>query len=92
MDADPQMERVLAGGLRDVFVGADTGSLECLAGELLVLIGDEMAAERELVHRGTLATEIEDANLCRVSSSARELGKVSRTFGSGTPRLYLLFG
>ena len=38
VDADPQMERVLAGGLRDVFVGADTGSLKCFAGELLVLI------------------------------------------------------
>ena len=63
VDADPQMERVLAGGLRDVFVGADTGSLECLAGELLVLIGDEMAAEGELVHRGTLATEIKNTDL-----------------------------
>ena len=56
------MERVLAGGLRDVFVGADAGSLEGLAEELLVLIGDKMAAERELDHRGTLATEIEDTD------------------------------
>lgn len=76
----------------NTLVGANTGGFQRLRAQLLVLIGDKMAAEGELVHRGTLATEIEDANLCRVSSSAREPGKVSRTFGSGTPRLYLLFG
>ena len=63
VDADPQMERVLAGGLRDVFVGADTGSLKCFAGELLVLIGDEVDAVRELVDGGTFAAQVENADL-----------------------------
>ena len=63
VDAVPQMERVLAGGLRDVFVGADAGSLEGLAEELLVLIGDKMAAEGEVVNGGSLTTKIEYTNL-----------------------------
>ena len=63
MDADPQVEGILAGGLGDVLVGANTSCFEGLTGELLILIGDEMAAERELVDRGTLAAKIEDANL-----------------------------
>ena len=48
---------------RDVLVGANTGSLEGLRGDLLILVGDEVNAERELVDVGLLATEIEDANL-----------------------------
>ena len=63
VDADPQVEGVLAGGLGDVLVGANTSCFESLAGELLVLIGDKVAAEGELVHRGTLAAKIEDTNL-----------------------------
>lgn len=47
----------------DVLVGANTGSLEGLRGDLLILVGDEVNAERELVDVGLLATEIEDANL-----------------------------
>ena len=46
-----------------VLVGANTGSLEGLRGDLLILVGDEVNAERELVDVGLLATEIEDANL-----------------------------
>ena len=47
----------------DVLVGANTGSLEGLRGDLLILVGDEVNAEGELVDVGLLATEIEDANL-----------------------------
>ena len=43
--ADTEMERVLAGRLDDVLVGADTGRLERLGRELLVLVGDKVAAE-----------------------------------------------
>jgi hypothetical protein len=48
---------------RNVLVGANTGSLEGLRGDLLILVGDEVNAEGELVDVGLLATEIEDANL-----------------------------
>jgi len=63
VDADAHVERVLAGGLCDVLVGADTGGLECLGGQLLVLVRDEVAAEGELIDRGTLAAKVEDTDL-----------------------------
>ena len=63
MDTDPQVEGILAGGLRDVLVCANTSGLEGLAGELFILIGDKVAAERELVDGGTLAAEVEDTDL-----------------------------
>ena len=44
-------------------VGADTGGLEGLGTELLILVGDEVDAQREVVNLRTLAAEIEDADL-----------------------------
>jgi hypothetical protein len=38
MDPDSQVERILAAGLRDVFVGADAGRFERFAGELFVFV------------------------------------------------------
>jgi len=61
--ADAEVERVLARVLDDVLVGADTGGLERLGRDLLVLVRDEVDAERELVDAGLLATEVEDADL-----------------------------
>ena len=46
-----------------LLVGADTGGLEGFGAQLLVLVGDQVDAERELVDVGTLASEIEDADL-----------------------------
>ena len=63
VDADPQMEGVLARSLGDVLVGADTGGFESLGRQLLVLIGYKVAAERELVDGGTLTAKIEDTDL-----------------------------
>jgi len=63
VDADSQMERILARGLGDVFVGADTSSFEGFTRKLLVFIGDEMAAEGEVINGSTLAAQIENANL-----------------------------
>ena len=63
MDAEAQVEGVLAGRLGHVFVGADTGGLERLGRDLLVLVRDEMAAVGEVVERRALAAEIEDADL-----------------------------
>lgn len=48
---------------RDSLVGANTGGFESLRAQLFVLVGDHVDAEREVVDIGTLATEIEDANL-----------------------------
>jgi hypothetical protein len=62
---NPQVERVFAGGLRYIFVGTDTRSLERFTRELLVLVGDKVTAEGELIDRSTLAAEIKDADLRR---------------------------
>ena len=64
VDADTQMETFLSGNLDEVLVGANTGGLESLGGQLLVLVGDQVDAEREVVDVGALAAEIEDADLC----------------------------
>ena len=65
--ADTQVETLLSGVLDEVLVGANTGGLEGLGAHLLILVGDEVDAERELIDTSTLAAEIEDANL-RLSS------------------------
>ena len=61
--ADTQVETLLATVLDEVLVGADTGSLEGLGGQLLILVGDEVDAEREVVDVSLLAAKIEDADL-----------------------------
>lgn len=63
MDADTEMERFLSTVLDEVLVGANTGGLERLGGQLLVLVGDQVNAEREVVYVGLLATKVENADL-----------------------------
>lgn len=63
VSADAEVEAVLAGGLDEVLVGANTGGLEGLGAQLLILVGDEVDAEREVVNVGALAAKIEDADL-----------------------------
>ena len=63
VDADAQVEALLAGELDEVLVGANTGGLEGLGAQLLILVGDEVDAEREVVDVGALAAKIEDADL-----------------------------
>lgn len=92
MDANTQMERILAGNLRHVLVRADTCGFEGLRRKLLVLIRDEMAAEGELVDRRALAAQIEDANLQTKSAKHFNCNHIIHTFESGTPRLYRDFG
>jgi hypothetical protein len=60
---NPQMERVFAGGLCYIFVGTDTRSLERFTRKLLVLIGDKVTAEGELIDRSALTAEVKDADL-----------------------------
>lgn len=47
----------------DVLVGTNTGSLEGLGGQLLILVGDEVNTVGEVVNGSLLTTEIEDADL-----------------------------
>jgi hypothetical protein len=60
---NPQVERVFASGLCYILVGADTGSLERFARELLILIGDKVTTEGELIDRSTLPAEVKDTDL-----------------------------
>jgi hypothetical protein len=64
VNTDTEMETFLSGDLDEVLVGANTGSLESLRGQLLVLVGDKVDAEREIVDVGALAAKIENADLC----------------------------
>ena len=57
------MESLLSGSLDNVLVGANTSGLEGFRRKLLVLVGDEVAAEREVIDGSLLTTEIEDSDL-----------------------------
>ena len=57
------VEAFLAGNLDQVLVGADAGGLERLGAQLLILVGHEVHACRELVDVGALAAQVEDADL-----------------------------
>jgi len=57
---DTQVEGVLATRLDHVLVGANTGGFKSLGTQLLVLVGDEVDAERELIDTSALAAKIED--------------------------------
>jgi len=63
VDAHAEMETLLAGNLDEVLVGADAGGLESLGAQLLVLVGHQVDAEREVIDGSALAAEIEDADL-----------------------------
>lgn len=67
------METILPTGLDEVLVGTYTSCLKSLGRELLVLIRDEVHAEREFIDAGTLAAQIEDADL-GVGNTAVETG------------------
>jgi hypothetical protein len=60
---DSQVETFLSGVLDEVLVGANAGGLEGLGAQLLILVGDKVDAEREVVNVGTLAAQVEDADL-----------------------------
>lgn len=60
-------------GSDNVLVGANTGGLESLGGQLLVLVGNQVDAHGEVIHVGLLTTKIEDTNL-RVGNTTVEPG------------------
>ena len=63
VNADAEVETLLTGGLDEVLVGANTGGLEGLRAQLLILVGDHVDAEREVIDGSALAAKIEDTNL-----------------------------
>jgi hypothetical protein len=71
VDTNTQVERIFSRRLGDILVGTDTGCFECLRRKLLVLVRDEMAAEREFVHGGTFTSKVKYANLTRNSGVER---------------------
>jgi co-chaperonin GroES (HSP10) len=63
VNPDPQVESLFTGSLDNVLVGANSSSLQSLGGQLLVLVGNEMATEGEVVDIGPLSSQIKDSNL-----------------------------
>jgi hypothetical protein len=61
--SDTQMEGILSRGLGHILVGTDTGSLESLRGQLLVLVGNQVDTEGEVVDASTLTAKIENPDL-----------------------------
>jgi hypothetical protein len=76
---NPQVERVFARGLCYILVRADTRSLECFAGELLILVGDKVTAEWELIDRSTLPAEVKDTDLRKDCVSTSVMSATLRT-------------
>merc|ERR1712218_327821 len=60
MNPDPDVEAILATVLDQVFVAANTSSLQSLGGELLQLIRHQVDGQRELVNSGLLTSQVED--------------------------------
>lgn len=79
VDTDAEMETFLSGNLDKVLVGANTGCFKGLGGKLLVLVGDKVDAEREVVYVGLLSTEVENADLrIRYTTVEPALGVLQR--------------
>ena len=58
------MSKQIWGGDREsVFISANTGSLEGLGRELLILVRDYIHTGREVVNTGLLTAQIEDTDL-----------------------------
>ena len=81
---NPQVERVFAGSLCYILVSANTGSLERFTRELLILVGDKVTAEGELIDRSTLPAEVKDTDLRKdcVSTSVVKPNTTLRTTGA----------
>lgn len=90
VSADAEVETLLAGVLDEVLVGANTGGLEGLGAQLLILVGDEVDAEREVVDVGTLAAKIKDANL-GVGYTTVEPRLGERLYPRNPPLAYFFF-
>lgn len=63
VDTYPHVELVLAHVLDHVFVGTDTGSLQRLPRQLLMLVRHQMDTQGKIVYRNLLRTKIIDSDL-----------------------------
>jgi len=63
VNAETHVESVLAHELDHVFVGANTGGFQSFGGELFILVGDHVDAERELIDSGPLPSQIVNTDL-----------------------------
>lgn len=63
MGTDTEMETFLASQLDEVLVGANASSLEGFRAQLLILVGDQVDAEGEVIDGRTLPAEVENADL-----------------------------
>jgi hypothetical protein len=63
VSTDSEVETLLTGVLDQVLVGANTGGLKSLRAQLLILVGNEVNAEREVIDVGALSAKIEDSDL-----------------------------
>ena len=63
MDSHSDVETILTTVLDEVFVAADTSSLQSLRGQLLQLVGHQVNGEGEFVDSGLLTSKIKDPDL-----------------------------
>ena len=71
MESHSDVEGILTAVLHQVLVGADTTGLERLRRQLLVLIRNQVHAQREILNASLLAAQIKDADL-RVGNTSTE--------------------
>ncbi len=81
--AHAQMERVLPARLGHILVRANARGFKGFGGELLILVGDEVAAEGKVVDRGAFATQVEDTDLVGCSYKNQRLVDLARHLGVG---------
>ena len=58
------MELIFPCKLHHVLVAADAACLQSLAGQLLVLVRDQVNTSGEHIHRHLLGTQVKDSDLC----------------------------
>jgi len=63
VNAETHVESVLAHELDHVFVGANTGGFQGFGGELFILVGNHVDAERKLIDSSLLTSQIVNTDL-----------------------------
>lgn len=93
VSADTKVEGFLATGLDHVLVGANTGGLEGLRAQLLILVGDEMDASLEILLVKRFLAKMPFQNIVfKLTGNSSTFARLRprskiRILGSGTPRL-----
>ena len=66
VDANAKMEGIFPAVFRHILIGANTSGFEGFAGELFILVRNQMTAEGELFNGGTFPAQIKNFDLNRV--------------------------